>query len=268
MAAPSRGAAATVISGLLGSLFLLFLAGPVIGVVGSGAAEGFRLLLSDGELQAALALTAKSATLATLLAFLGATPIAWLLERRRFRGRSLVAALLDIPLLIPHPVAGIALLLVLGRVTFAGRGLEMLGLHITGSATGIVLAMLFVSSPLYLNAARESFAKVDPRYESVARTLGDSPWRAFRRVTLPLSKRGLLAGAIVMWARSVSEFGAIVILVYHPQVASVLIWERFNVSGLRGAVPVAAVLVLLAVIPLVLLRMLRGDEIRESPRAT
>ena len=91
-------------------------------------------------------------------------------------------------------------------------------------------------------------------------------WQALRRVTLPLAWRGLLAAAIVMWARAVSEFGAIVILVYHPRVASVLSYERFTAYGLREALPVAAVLLLLALVPLVALRALRGDERLPSRR--
>jgi molybdate/tungstate transport system permease protein len=122
--------------------------------------------------------------------------------------------------------------------------------------------MLFVSAPLYVSAARETFARVDPRYESVARTLGDDAWRAFRRVTLPLSLRGLTAAAVVMWARAVSEFGAIVILTYNPKVASVLSYDRFTSYGLSEALPAAAVLVLLALIPLAALRALRvGDPV-------
>jgi molybdate/tungstate transport system permease protein len=119
--------------------------------------------------------------------------------------------------------------------------------------------MLFVSAPLYVSAARESFARVDARFEAVARTLGDDAWRAFARVTLPLSVRGLTAAAIVMWARAVSEFGAIVILTYNPKVASVLSYDRFTAFGLNEALPVAAVLVLLALVPLAALRALRKE---------
>jgi molybdate/tungstate transport system permease protein len=245
---------------LLASLFLFFLVAPMVGLVGSGAPAGIRQLGTDAELRSSLVLTVLTASLATLLGVVGATPVAYALARGRFRGRSLLAALLDLPLLIPHPVAGIALLLVLGRNTPLGSALWALGLQITGSITGIVCAMLFVSAPLYVSAAREAFDRVDPRFEGVARTLGDSRWRALRRVTFPLAWRGLLAAAIVMWARAVSEFGAIVILVYHPRVASVLSYERFTAFGLRQALPVAAILLLLALIPLVALRALRGDE--------
>jgi molybdate/tungstate transport system permease protein len=250
----------SIVVAIAASLFLLFVAGPLIGLVGSGGSTGLRQLANDTELRESLLLTAGTATLATLIGLLAATPVAYALARGRFRGRALLAAIIDLPLLIPHPVAGIALLLVLGRNTTAGAALGALGLRITGSVTGIVCAMLFVSAPLYVSAAREAFDRVDPRFEGVARTLGDSRWRALRRVTLPLAWRGLLAAGIVMWARAVSEFGAIVVLVYHPRVASVLSYERFTAFGLRQALPVAAVLVLLALIPLLALRALRGDE--------
>jgi molybdate/tungstate transport system permease protein len=251
----------SVVAALFASLFLLFLVAPLIGLVGSGGASGLRQLSTDAELRSSLLLTIGTATLASLLAIIGATPVAYALARGRFRGRAIVAAIIDLPLLIPHPVAGIALLLVLGQNTVLGSALSALGLRIVGSATGIVCAMLFVSAPLYVSAAREAFDRVDPRFEGVARTLGDSRWRAMRRVTLPLAWRGLLAAAIVMWARAVSEFGAIVILVYHPRVASVLSYERFTAFGLKAALPVAAVLVLLALIPLAALRALRGDDL-------
>jgi molybdate/tungstate transport system permease protein len=240
---------------------LLFLLVPVLGLVGAGGISGVRQLASDAELRAALLLTLVTATTATLCGILGGTPLAYLLARRRFPGRALVDAVLDLPLLIPHPVAGIALLLVLGRSSAIGQLLLTAGLRLTGSVFGIVCAMLFVAAPLYVTGAREAFVRVDRRYESVARTLGDSAWRAFWRVTLPLSARGLTTAAIVMWARAVSEFGAIVVLTYNPKVASVLSYERFTGFGLGAALPVAAVLVLLALVPLLALRALRpADE--------
>lgn len=258
----ARGAR-TIVLALIGSLFLLFIFAPIAGLVGSGGARGLAGLGADRELRASLLLTALTATLATGLGVIGGTPVAYLLSRRAFPGRAIVAAVLDLPLVIPHPVAGIALLLVLGRATPLGSALYATGLRVTGSITGIVCAMLFVSAPLYVSAAREAFARVDVRYESVARTLGDGAWGAFRRVTLPLAGRGLTAAAIVMWGRAISEFGAVVILTYNPKVASVLSYDRFTSTGLSGAVPVGAVLVLFALVPLVALRAVRGDERRE-----
>ena len=245
---------------MCGSLFLLFLVTPLVELVGSSGASGVRRLFSDAELRDALWLTAYTATTATVLGILGGTPLAYLLERRTFRGRAVLAAVIDLPLLIPHPVAGIALLLVLGRGSAVGAALLGLGIRVVGTPLGIVSAMLFVSSPLYVSAAREAFGRVDPRYEAVARTLGDPPWRVFRRVTLPLSLRGLIAAAVVMWARSVSEFGAIVILTYNPKVASVLSYDRFTSFGLGEALPVAAVLAIVALLPLIALRALRPER--------
>lgn len=258
-------AAVSIVAALVGSICLLFLIGPVLKLVSTAGGAGMSALGSDAELRRSLLLTAATATAATLIGMLIATPVAYLLARRRFPGRAALSALLDLPILIPHPVAGIALLLVLGRESaFGGAALEM-GLTIVGTPLGIVAAMLFVSAPLYISAAREAFSRVDERYEAVARTLGDAPWRAFRRVTLPLAGRGLLAAAVVMWARAVSEFGAIVILTYNPKVASVLSYDRFTSFGLPGALPVAAALALLAIIPLTLLRTLRAD-IDSEPR--
>ncbi len=256
--AVSRAAIAIFVA-LIASVFLLFVLAPVVGLVATGGGRGLSALGRDAELRASLALTAMTATIATILGVVGGTPIAYLLARRDFPGRSIVAAVMELPLVIPHPVAGIALLLVLGRASPVGGALYATGLRVAGSATGIVCAMLFVSAPLYVSAAREAFARVDARYESVARTLGDDVWRAFRRITLPLAARGLTAAAVVMWARAVSEFGAIVILTYNPKVASVLSYDRFTSFGLSEALPVAAVLVLFALVPLAALRALRRE---------
>jgi molybdate/tungstate transport system permease protein len=251
---------ASVIAALAASALLLFLAVPILQLVGSSGGPGLARLGTDAELRASLALTALTATVATLLGVAGGTPLAYLLARRDFPGRAVLSAVLDLPLLITHPVAGIALLLMLGRESALGGAALEVGLRIVGSPLGIIAAMLFVSAPLFVSGAREAFAKVDPRYEGVARTLGDTPWRAFRRVTLPLAARGLLASSVVMWARAVSEFGAIVILTYNPKVASVLSYDRFTSFGLSEALPVAAALAILALVPLTLLRALRTER--------
>jgi molybdate/tungstate transport system permease protein len=253
-----------IIAGAASSLLLLFLVLPVLHLVAAAGPQGATRLWSDSELRQSLVLTAVTATAATLIAALCGAPLAWLLARRAFRGRALVSAVLDLPLLIPHPVAGIALLLLLGRGSAIGGTLLDLGLRIIGTPLGIIAAMLFVSAPLFVSGAREAFARVDSRLEGVARTLGDSPARAFRRVTLPLAARGLIAAGVVSWARAVSEFGAIVILAYNPKVVSVLAYDRFTGFGLSEALPVAAALVLLALIPLTALRALRMGDVSEA----
>ncbi len=260
----SRQRIATIVAAALASLLLLFLAVPTLTLVARGGASGLRGLFADAELREATALTVLTATASTLVVIVFGTPLAWWLARRSFRGRSIIDALLDLPLLIPHPVAGIALLLVLSRDSALGAALLAAGIRVVSTPLGIVIAMLFVSAPLYVSAAREAIARVDPRYEGVARTLGDTQWRALRRVTIPLAHRGLLSGAVVAWARASSEFGAIVILAYHPRVASVLSYDRLTSYGLREALPVAAALVIVALVPLVALRAL-GARDRRAP---
>ena len=256
----------SVLAALAASALLLFLALPTLTLLAKGGASGARGLFSDAELRGAIALTLLTATASTLIAALLGTPLAYGLARSRFRGRSLVQAVVDLPLLIPHPVAGIALLVLLSRGAPLGAALLALGLRVVGSPLAIVVAMLLVSAPIYVSAAREAIADVDPRYEGVARTLGDSFRDSVHRVTLPMAWRGLLAGAVTAWARAASEFGAIVILAWQPRVASVLSYDRFTTYGLSEALPVAAALVLLALVPLAALRALGSRRATASPR--
>lgn len=245
---------------LLGALLVLFILGPILRLLLASEPASLVAAAGDPEIRAAIVLTVLTASAATALALLLGAPLGYLLARHRFPGRGLLRGLLDLPVVIPHPVAGIALLLFLGRHSAVGGALAAVGLEVVSHVPGIIAAMLFVSAPLVVSGAREAFASVDPKLERVARSLGDTRWQAFRRVTLPLSGRGILTGALLGWGRSVSEFGAIVILTYHPQVASVLIFDRFTLSGLPGAIPAATLLLLVALAVFVALRLLEPRE--------
>ena len=132
--------------------------------------------------------------------------------------------MIDLPLAVPHTVAGIALLDGVRPARRAGRAVPALvGLKFWGTLAGIVVAMLFVSAPYTVNAARIGFAVIDPRLEKIARTLGLNPWRTFLRITLPLARKSIMTGVTLTYARSISEFGAVVILVYYPMTAPVKI---------------------------------------------
>ncbi|HET7598774.1 MAG TPA: ABC transporter permease [Gemmatimonadales bacterium] len=248
-----------VIAGL-GACLVLFIVGPLLRLLFMATPASLGDALRDPELRASITLTVLTATAATAIGAILGIPVAYLLARRDFPGRRLVQGVVDLPVVVPHPVAGIALLLFLGRRSAVGQALAPLGLEFVSRVPGIVAAMLFVSVPILVSGAREAFRGVDPRLERVARTLGDTPWRAFRRVTLPLAGRGILAGAILAWARSVSEFGSIVILTYNPKVASIFIFDRFTAFGLPAAVPGAVVLLLLALAVFLLVRMLQPVE--------
>ncbi|MGH7592117.1 MAG: ABC transporter permease [Gemmatimonadales bacterium] len=231
---------------LLGAVLVLFIIGPLLKLLVSTSPGVILAAFGDRELRDSIVLTVLTATAATACGLALGLPLAWLLARSRFRGRGVVGALVDLPVVVPHPVAGIALLLFLGRRSAVGGVLARLGLEFVSHIPGIIAAMLFVSVSIIVSGAREAIATVDPHLERAARTLGDGPWHAFRRITLPLAGRGIVAAAMLGWARAVSEFGAIVILTYHPRVASVLIYDRFTTDGLGAAVPAALVLLLLA----------------------
>ncbi len=141
-------------------------------------------------------------------------------------------ALVNLPIVIPHTAAGVALLLVFGRRGLLGQWLAPLGVTFTDSFAGIVVGMGFVSLPFLVTMSREAFALIDEELERVALIDGASAWQAFRHVTLPQAWRGVLGGALMMWARGISEFGAVVILAYHPKIVPVLVYERFNGFGL------------------------------------
>jgi molybdate/tungstate transport system permease protein len=245
-----------------GACLVLFIIGPLLRLLLTASPATLGAAFRDAELRDAIGLTVFTATAATLIGVLLGLPLAYVLARRTFPGHRIVQGLIDLPVVIPHPVAGIALLLFLGRRSQVGGALAHLGLEFVSHVPGIIAAMLFVSVPILVSGAREAFRSVDPQLERVARTLGDSSWAAFRRVTLPLAGRGILAGSILAWARSVSEFGSIVIVTYNPKVASIYIYDRFTAFGLTAALPAAVVLLLVALTVFLIVRFLQPAEHR------
>jgi len=193
------------------------------------------------ELRRALFVSAFTATTATfLLAALG-IPLAYVLARRDFPGKTFAGLLVQVPLALPPVVSGILLLMTFGPYTALGALAARLGLRLTDSLAGIILAQMFVASPFLVIAARSAFEAVDPELEAVAATLGKSGWETLRRVTLPLAWPGILAGTALCWVRALGEFGATDVMAYHPYSLPVLTWVEFSGSGLSGALPLALV---------------------------
>ena len=210
----------------------------------------------DKDVLNSIILSLSAAALAALISFILGTPLAYLLARREFRGKRLVEGIIDLPIIIPHPVVGIAILSVTGRNHWFGQMLTELGIRIMGSVTGIVTVMVFVAIPFYIKAAKEGFDAISPRLENVSRSLGASMFSTFFRITFPLAWRSMLAGIIMACARAISEFGAIVIVAYHPMIAPVMIYERFESYGLKYSQPVAVWLISICLILFLLLRIL------------
>jgi molybdate/tungstate transport system permease protein len=195
------------------------------------------------EVRSSIWLSLWTSMLGTLLFSFLAVPFAYILARKEFPLKRLVNAIVDVPIIIPHSAAGIAVLGVLNRDSFVGKTADAVGLRFVGHPAGIIAAMAFVSIPFLINAARDGFIAVPERLEKIALTLGASPARVFFTVSVPLAWRSILSGFVLMWGRGMSEFGAVIIIAYNPQTAPVLIYERFTSYGLDYSVPVAALFV-------------------------
>jgi molybdate/tungstate transport system permease protein len=157
---------------------------------------------------------------------------------------------------IPHSAAGIAVLGFVSRNSYLGKIGSAIGLDFVGAPAGIAIAMAFVSIPYLVNAARDGFAAVPFRLEQAALNLGASPARVFFTVSLPLAWRNIVSGLILMFARGMSEFGAVIIVAYHPMITPVLIWQRFSSFGLSYARPVAVIFIIVSLIFFIALRFL------------
>jgi molybdate/tungstate transport system permease protein len=247
---------------LLGLLILLFIVVPLAKMIIASDPDILLQTITDSEVTSAIGLTLLAALVATLVGFILGVPLAYIIARNNFPGKRLVEGLIDVPIVVPHSAAGIALLFVFGRNFLVGKAFNSIGIQFVDSVAGIIIAMLFVSIPFLIDTSKEGFKKVDVRLEKVGRTLGASPWQVFRKISFPLAWRSILAGNIMMWARGISEFGAVIILAYHPMIAPVLVYERFETYGLNYARPIAVLLILVSVLVFIVLRTLayRGDK--------
>jgi len=254
---PAQSLSLVFVFSLCGGVLLAFILLPLLRLAASQSASSLARIAALADVRQAITLSLEAALITALLAALLGVPLAYLLARSRFHGRAVVAAIIDLPLAVPHTVAGIALLFVLGRQGIIGAPLAALfGLRFWGTLAGIVAAMLFVSIPYTVNAARIGFEAVDPRLEMTARSLGLGPWQVLRRISLPLAWRSVMTGLTLTYARAVSEFGAVVILVYHPMTAPVKIYELFLRFGVDEAAGMSVLLLLITLGLFILLRAL------------
>lgn len=241
---------------ILGTAIFLFIVVPLIKMIVASDAKILLDTALDSQVINSIRLTLYAAAIATAVGIFLGVPLAYLLARVDFPGKTLIEGLIDVPIVVPHTAAGIALLFVFGRQFFAGKAFQIVGIEFVDSTAGIIIAMIFVSIPFLVDSAKEGFKKVDVRLEKVSRTLGASSWQSFFKVSLPLARRSIMAGSIMMWARGISEFGAVIIIAYHPMIAPVLVYERFETYGLNYARPVAVLLILVSLGIFIVLRTL------------
>lgn len=236
----------TILLVLLGSVILLFLTLPLFKMLVGTSPSVLLSTLSQGDVSSSVILTMKVSLFATLFTLITGLPLAYLIARYEFFGKSFLETLVDIPIMIPHTAAGIALLVAFGHGQLGGF-FDALGISFIGTEAGIMIAMMFLSATFLINGAKEGFKKVDIKLEKVARTLGASPLRVFFAISIPNAKKDIVNGCLMMWGRGLGEFGAVVILVYHPMTAPVLIYDRFTSFGLSYSAPVAAVMIILSI---------------------
>ncbi|RPI78069.1 MAG: ABC transporter permease subunit [Desulfobacteraceae bacterium] len=239
-----------------GIVVLTFILLPLVEMLTAPSSAMLKETLKDKNVVHSIWLSIYTAFSAAGISFIVGTPLAYVLARSRFRGKRLIESIIDLPIVIPHPVVGIAILSVAGRNHWLGRLMNELGIRIMGSTVGIITVLTFVGMPFYINALKSGIEAVSPRLENISRSLGAPLWSTFARITFPLAWRSVLTGFIMCCARAISEFGAVVVVAYHPMIAPVLIYERYEGYGLKYSQPVAVWLVLVCLTLFLALRVL------------
>lgn len=247
-----------------GFLIMAFILVPLIQMMVAPSAESMKATIQDRVVVKAIGLSLYTAGLAAIISFIFGTFFAYFLARKNFVGKRVVEGIIDLPMVIPHPVVGIALLSVAGKNYWLGRILYHFGIRVMGSVTGIVAVLVFVGIPFYINTVKNGFESISPRLENVSRSLGATLPSTFFRITLPLVARSMLVGIIMCMARAISEFGAVVVVAYHPMIAPILIYERFEAYGLKYSQPVAVWLVLICLMLFLVLRVLSLSRRRKA----
>ncbi len=255
--ATGSGAGWTVLEIVLsGSLLMLFVV-PIVALLTFAPPSEIARVASEKGVETSLLFTVYASALAVAVALVLGVPLGYVLARRSFPGRSVVASVVALPVMLPHLLVGLGFLLLTLPGTPVHAWAEAARLPLVGSITGVVLVMVFVSAPYTVLASELSFRAVDPRLLEVSRSLGASRSSAFLTVTLPLAVRGIGAGLLLSWARAVSEIGGLLVLAYtiYPSGAyqgpvtspiSVYIYNLFELGNLKDAAAVSSLFLLIA----------------------
>ncbi len=258
---------------VLGFVLLLAVLFPLVNLGASRSPQDLRtaLLGSDAAAQgtrAALWMSIQTATVTTLVVLTLGVPLAYFLVRSDFPGRRVLDALVDLPIVLPPPVVGIALLQLVGPRQPFGEWLRTnFGIVLANNWKGIVLAQTFIGCPFLIRSAMAAFQAVDPRLEHVSRTLGAGPLATFFRVTLPLAWRGIFMGCILTWGRAIGEFSSVSIVAEHPETMPVRIYKEFITAGEKGQHATLAILmILLCVVVFAVLHLVASRTVWRNVR--
>jgi molybdate transport system permease protein len=250
------------------ALFTLFLGLPVIvlmarALIGGALGEA----LGSGVVATALWLSVVTTTISLGLTVVLGLPLAFVLARRAFRGKWLVEAIVDLPIVLPPAVAGLALLLAFGRRGLLATPFEVLGIEVAFTTIAVILAQVFVSAPFFVRSARTGIAGVDRDLEDAARVDGASEARLFRTITVPLAGGALAAGLVMSWARALGEFGATIMFAGNvtgrTQTLPLVVYGEFQAGDLEASIAAAAILVLAALAVLIAIRIRHWNRVLE-----
>lgn len=236
------------VAAILSLLLLLYYLIPLLSLVVAEPPGSLLQTLWKPRIRSAAITSIVAASGSTILSVLFGVPLAYWLSRQTGPKATAVTALVILPLVLPPVVSGVLILTTVGPATPLGNALAGVGIQIPGSLVGTVLAQTFVASPFVVITGQAAFGAVDRDLERASLSLGQGRAATFRRITLPIAWPGVLAGIVLAFARSIGEFGATVMVSYYPQTLPVEIWDAFQALGLEAALPVAVLLVLVAVV--------------------
>uniref|UniRef100_A0A7D5GV06 ABC transporter permease subunit n=2 Tax=Natrinema halophilum TaxID=1699371 RepID=A0A7D5GV06_9EURY len=247
---------------MLGAVLLAYFVVPFAVFLLQTRAVAVGTAFADPAIRDAITTSLLTAPISTTIAAVFGIPLAYVLSRVSFRGKRLVEAAVLLPLVVPPIVGGVMLLTVVGRFTPIGSAAATLGVPLTGSRAGVVLAQTFVAAPFLVVTARAGFDSVDPRLEEAARTLGYGRLRTVRLVSLPLARNAIAAGIVLTFVRAIGEFGATMMVAYTPRTMPTQIRVSFIAHGIDAIVPIALALLAIAVIVVVAVQLLVGTPRR------
>ncbi|MBN1458605.1 MAG: ABC transporter permease [Armatimonadetes bacterium] len=238
-----------------------FVVAVVVALIAYTDVRTFLQAVTADETLFSIKLTLVTVTLSTAISMVLAIPAGYALTSYKFPFSSVVDTLLDLPIVLPPVAAGFALLILFGY--YLGDPMEEIGLFLPHSQVGIVVAQFFATMTFAVRSVRAALESVNARLPAVARTLGSNRWRAFRRVTLPLARNGIIAGGVLSWARCLGLFGPVVMFCgatrYRTEILPTAIFLNNSVGRLEEAVAGTLILLLLAVLTLILFKRL-GNE--------
>jgi len=250
-----------IITSLFGFILALFIVALLIGVVTHTTPSALLESLGSSEIMFAIRLSLVTSITSTLICILVSIPAAYALARFNFPGKSIVNTILDMPLALPPLVAGVGLLILFGTTAF-GKWLADIGLEFVFTPYGIILAQFFVNMPFMFRILRSTFQGINPRYEYVAQTLGSTDFEAFWRVILPMSKNGLMAGAIITWCRGIGEFGAALMIAgatrMQTETLPISLYLNMSCGELPLAIASATILIVISLVSLFVFEKFSG----------